>query len=53
LIAEPDYRQRVAAASRKRRHDLFNELAVARCLVDVAFVPLDPAAWPRSTLHDL
>ena len=51
LIAEPDYRQRVAAAGRKRYHDLFNEQAVARYLVDVAFDRLDPAAYPWPTIH--
>ena len=51
LIADPDYRQRVAAAGRRRYHDLFNEQAVARYLVDVAFDRLDPAAYPWPTLH--
>lgn len=51
LIAEPDYRQRVAAAGRSRYHELFNEQVVARYLVDVAFDRLDPAAYPWPTLH--
>jgi glycosyltransferase involved in cell wall biosynthesis len=51
LIAEPDYRQAVAAAGRSRYHDLFNEQVVARYLVDVAFDRLDPAAYPWPTLH--
>ena len=51
LIAEPNYRQRVAAAGRRRYHDLFNEQAVARYLVDVAFDRLDPAAYPWPTLY--
>jgi hypothetical protein len=51
LIADPDYRQRVAAAGRKRYHDLFNEQIVAGYLFDVAFDRLDPAAYPWPTLH--
>ena len=51
LIADPDLRQRVASAGRARYHKLFNEQAVARYLVDVAFDRLDPAAYPWPTLH--
>jgi hypothetical protein len=48
LIAEPAWRQSVAAAGRRRYHDLFNETLVARYVVDVAFDSHDPARteWP-------
>jgi hypothetical protein len=48
VIAEPAWRQSVAAAGRARYHALFNEEVVARYVVDVAFDRHDPAryAWP-------
>ncbi len=52
LIADPEHRQRVAAAGRARYHELFNEQAVARYLVDVAFGRLNPADYPWPTLHE-
>ena len=47
-IAEPAWRQAVAAAGRARYHELFNETLVARYVVDVACDTHDPAryAWP-------
>ena len=48
VVAEPAWRQGVAAAGRARYHALFNETLVARYVVDVAFDRHDPAryAWP-------
>lgn len=51
LAADPAYRRRVAAAGRARYHALFNETAVARYVVDVAFQRFDGKATPWPTEH--
>lgn len=51
LAGDPEYRQRVAAAGRARYHALFNEQAIAKYIVDVAFECLDAASFPWPTLH--
>lgn len=51
LASDQAYRRSVGAAGRSHYHDLFNEQAVARYLVDVAFDRLDPSAYAWPTLH--
>jgi hypothetical protein len=51
LAGDPTYRRSVAAAGRARYHALFNEQAVAKHIVDVAFGRLDEKATPWPTLH--
>ncbi len=51
LVGDPAYRRRVAAAGRARYHSLFNEQAVAKYIVDVAFGRLDEKATPWPSLH--
>ena len=51
LVGDPAYRQSVAAAGRARYHALFNEQAVAKYIVDIAFGRLDETAAPWPTLH--
>ena len=48
LAGDSVYRQSVAAAGRARYHELFNEMAIAKYIVDVAFGQLDKTAklWP-------
>jgi hypothetical protein len=50
LMAEPALRQAIAAAGRARYHALFNETAVARYVVDVAFGTHDPKHYEWPTL---
>ena len=49
-IAEPGWRQAVAAAGRTRYQAMFNEQAIAAYVVDVAFDRLDPASLPWPSL---
>ncbi len=51
LIGDPTYRQNVAAAGRARYHALFNEQAIAKYLVDVAFGSLDEGSTPWPTVQ--
>jgi hypothetical protein len=50
LMADPAWRQEVAGAGRARYHDLFNETAIARYVVDVAFGTHDPKRYEWPTL---
>ena len=50
LMAEPAWRQAMAGAGRARYHDLFNETAIARYVVDVAFGTHDPKRYEWPTL---
>jgi hypothetical protein len=52
LLADGGRRQRIAAAGRARYHALFNETAVARYVVDVAFDTHDPGRYAWPTLVD-
>ncbi len=51
LAREPAYRQSVAAAGRARYHALFNELVVAKYIVDVAFNRLNERGFSWPTQH--
>ncbi|MGD1035684.1 MAG: glycosyltransferase [Roseiarcus sp.] len=51
LAGDPAHRRSVAAAGRARYHALFNEQAVAKYIVDIAFGRLDETAAPWPTLH--
>ncbi len=51
LAADPARRQALAAAGRRRYHELFNEQRVARYICDVAFERLDVSQYPWSTLE--
>ena len=51
LKADVAYRQTLARSGWARYSSLFNEQAVARYIVEVAFDRLDPTAYPWPTLH--
>lgn len=51
LAGDPAYRQSVAAAGRARYHALFNEQAVAKYIMDVAFERLDEKTTPWPSRH--
>ena len=50
MMAEPAWRQAVAAAGRARYFALFNEMVVARYVVELTFDVLDPKAYEWPTL---
>jgi hypothetical protein len=52
LIEDPAWRRAVASAGRARYHDLFNEVVIARYLVDVATGTHDAARYEWPTLID-
>jgi hypothetical protein len=50
MIDDPAWRQALAAAGRARYHALFNEICLARYVVDVAFDSHDAKAYEWPTL---